>query len=110
MDLKLKDKRALVTGSTAGIGLAIAKTLSREGAGVIVNGRSQNSVEKALAEIQTTATGPLSGFAGDLTSAAAADELFRMFPDVEILVNNLGIYEPRSFEEIADEDWRRFLR
>ena len=109
MDLKIKNKLALVTGSTAGIGLAIAKVLSKEGARTIINGRSEASVESAISELEATATGPLSGFAGDLSTAEAANELCIKYPDIEILVNNLGIYEPASFEEIPDEDWRRFF-
>ncbi len=109
MDLQLKNKRALVTGSTAGIGFAIAKALSAEGANTIINGRSRESVEKALAELVPSATGEVLGFAGDISTAEAADELFKKYPDVEILINNLGIYEVAQFEEIADEDWRRFF-
>lgn len=109
MDLQLTNKIALVTGSTAGIGFAIAKVLSTEGAMTIINGRSQESVESAVAKLSASATGDLFGFAGDLSTAGAADELFSKYPDVEILINNLGIYEPVPFEEIADEDWRRFF-
>ena len=109
MDLKIENKLALVTGSTAGIGLAIAKVLSMEGARTIINGRSEASVESAISELEATATGPLLGFAGDLSTAEAANELCIKYPDIEILVNNLGIYEPASFEEIPDEDWRRFF-
>ena len=109
MDLKIKGKLTLVTGSTAGIGYSIANVLSVEGARTIINGRSEASVEKAISELKATATGPLLGFAGDLSTAEAAKELYRKHPDVEILVNNLGIYEPASFEEIPDEDWRRFF-
>lgn len=109
MDLKIKNKLALVTGSTAGIGLAIAKALSLEGARTIINGRSRASVESAISGLKATAKGPLFGFSGDLSTAEAANELMSQYPDVEILINNLGIYEPVSFEEIPDEDWRRFF-
>lgn len=109
MDLKIKDKLALVTGSTAGIGLSIAKALSMEGARTIINGRTEASVESAISELEQTATGPLFGFAGDLSTPEAADNLSSKYPDVEILVNNLGIYEPAAFEEIPDADWRRFF-
>ena len=109
MHLQIKDKIALITGSTAGIGLAIAKALSMEGAQTIINGRSEESVERAISELGATATGQLLGFAGDLSKAEAANKLYMMYPDVEILVNNLGIFEPLSFEEIPDEDWRRFF-
>jgi len=110
MDLKLNDKLALVSGSTKGIGLAIATGLAREGAKVIINGRSQKSVGEALAKIrQTVPNANLEGFAGDLSDAATADALIKRFPAVEILVNNLGIFEPKPFEEIPDDDWRRFF-
>jgi hypothetical protein len=110
MDLKLRDKLALVTGSTKGIGLAIATALAAEGARVIVNGRSEASVTTALAEIRERAADALlEGFQGDLADAAAAAKLVTRFPAVDILVNNLGIFEPKPFEEIPDEDWRRFF-
>lgn len=109
MDLKLKGKLALVTGSTAGIGYAIAEAMAREGAQVIVNGRSQASVDAALTKLKAATGGEVLGFAGDLSAAAAAEELARQHPNVEILVNNLGIYEPKPFVEISDADWQRFF-
>jgi len=109
MDLDLKGKRALVSGSTAGIGLAIATTLAAEGARVILNGRSQASVDKAVAEVKAETGGDVEGFAGDLSTAAAAEDVARRYPDVAILVNNLGIFEPKPFEEIPDADWQRFF-
>jgi NAD(P)-dependent dehydrogenase (short-subunit alcohol dehydrogenase family) len=109
MDLRLTSKLALVSGSTAGIGYAIAESLAREGAHVIVNGRSKDSVEAALARLQEGFNCKLFGFAGDLGTAEAAYDVARKHPDVEILINNLGIYEPRSFEDISDDDWRRFF-
>ncbi|HEY2660200.1 MAG TPA: SDR family oxidoreductase [Caulobacteraceae bacterium] len=109
MDLDLKDKLALVSGSTAGIGLAIAAALAKEGARVIVNGRTQAAVDQATAELRASTGGEVLGFAGDLTTAAAAEDLVRRFPDVEILVNNLGIFEPKAFEAISDADWVRFF-
>lgn len=109
MDLKLNGKLALVTGSTAGIGHAIATALAREGAKVIVNGRTQSAVDKAASEIKTATSGEVVGFAGDLSTADAADALFKQYPNVEILVNNLGIFEPKPFEEIPDADWLRFF-
>jgi NAD(P)-dependent dehydrogenase (short-subunit alcohol dehydrogenase family) len=106
MDLQLTDKLALVSGSTKGIGFAIAKLLAREGARVIVNGRLPESVQKALEEIRSEVPGArLEGFAGDLAQAAQAQELLARFPAVDILVNNLGIYQPKPFEEITDEEW-----
>ena len=110
MDLKLTGKLALVTGSTKGIGFAIATGLAREGAKVIVNGRSEKSVNAALAKIrQTVPKAKPEHFAGDLSDAAAADALVKRFPAVDILVNNLGIFEPKPFEQIPDDDWRRFF-
>jgi NAD(P)-dependent dehydrogenase (short-subunit alcohol dehydrogenase family) len=110
MDLKLRDKLALVTGSTKGIGLAIATALASEGARVIVNGRSEESVAAALAQVRKRAPeAELEGFAGDLATATAAAQLVERFPAVDILVNNLGIYEPKPFEAIPDEDWQRFF-
>jgi NAD(P)-dependent dehydrogenase (short-subunit alcohol dehydrogenase family) len=105
MDLQLNDKLAVVSGSTAGIGYAIAEALAKEGARVVVNGRTQAAVTGAVAKIGQGAL----GFAGDLSDATKAAELARKYPDVDILVNNLGIFEPKPFEEIADEDWRRFF-
>lgn len=109
MDLKIDGKLALVTGSTAGIGHAIASALTREGAKVIINGRTQSSVDKVVSEIKTSTSGEVVGFAGDLSTADAADALFKQYPNVEILVNNLGIFEPKPFEEIPDADWLRFF-
>jgi len=110
MDLKLNNTCALVSGSTKGIGLAIATVLAGEGARVIVTGRSEVSVAAAQTEIrQSFPEARLEGFAGDLTEAAAVTELVKQFPTVDILVNNLGIYEPKAFEEIPDEDWLRFF-
>ncbi|MDM0052033.1 SDR family NAD(P)-dependent oxidoreductase [Variovorax sp. J22R115] len=109
MDLNLKGKLALVSGSTAGIGHAIAAALAAEGARVIVNGRSQSSVDDAVARIRAGEGGEVLGFAGDLATPAAADALAARFPNIEILVNNLGIFEPKPFEDIPDEDWTRFF-
>jgi len=109
MDLKLKDKLALVSGSTAGIGYAIAAALAGEGARVVINGRSQASVDEVAAKIKAATGGQIHGFAGDLSTAAAADEVVRRYPGIEILVNNLGIFEPKPFEDIPDADWRRFF-
>lgn len=109
MDLQLKGKLALVSGSTAGIGRAIATALAAEGARVIVNGRAQASVDAAVAEIALHTGGDVLGFAGDLSTEAAAIELTRRYPGIEILVNNLGIFEPKAFEDIPDADWTRFF-
>jgi NAD(P)-dependent dehydrogenase (short-subunit alcohol dehydrogenase family) len=105
MDLQLKGKTALVTGSTAGIGLAIAQSLAHEGAKVIVNGRTQERVDKALAKLPSGAV----GLAADLGTADGVAAAIGRFPTIDILVNNLGIFEPKAFEEITDADWFRFF-
>jgi NAD(P)-dependent dehydrogenase (short-subunit alcohol dehydrogenase family) len=109
MDLQLKGKIALVSGSTAGIGHAIATSLAREGARVIVNGRTPKAVDAAVAAMKSAAGGDVMGFAGDLSSASVAEKLFQQHPQVDILVNNLGIFEVKPFEEISDDDWKRFF-
>src|SRR5436190_868591 len=110
MNLKLTDKTALVSGSTKGIGFAIATGLAREGARVIVNGRSEKAVAEAKRQIvQIQPDAKIEIFAGDLSTAAATETLLQRFPFVDILVNNLGIFEPKPFEDISDEDWRRFF-
>lgn len=109
MDLQLKNRLALVSGSTAGIGHAIAQSLAAEGARVIVNGRRQAAVDEAVAGIEAaTGNRPL-GFAGDLSQPDVAEALVRQHPGIEILVNNLGIFEPKAFEDIPDADWLRFF-
>ena len=109
MDMQLKNKLALVTGSTAGIGYAIATSLANEGAKVIINGRSQAAVDAAIASIKTKTGNEVAGFAGDLSKAEVAEALAKKFPSIEILINNLGIFEPKAFEDIPDEDWMRFF-
>ena len=110
MDLQLVDKLALVSGSTKGIGLAIATGLAREGARTIVNGRTEKSVAEALARIQQAVPkARLESFVGDLSKEGPTADLVKKFPAVDILVNNLGIFEPKPFEQIPDDDWRRFF-
>jgi NAD(P)-dependent dehydrogenase (short-subunit alcohol dehydrogenase family) len=109
MDLQLVGKKALVSGSTAGIGLAIASQLAQEGAQVIINGRSESSVAQVVAAVAKQTGGHVQGFAGDLSQAAVAQALADKHPEVDILVNNLGIFEPKAFEEIRDADWIRFF-
>ncbi|MFT4173117.1 MAG: SDR family oxidoreductase [Rhodocyclaceae bacterium] len=109
MDLQLTGKTALVSGSTAGIGFAIAHTLAQEGARVIVNGRKQDAVDAAVARIKAETGHDARGFAGDLSQAGGAARLAAQYPDVDILVNNLGIFEARPFEDIPDEEWQRFF-
>lgn len=110
MDFHLKDKLALVSGSTKGIGLAIATGLAREGARVIVNGRSAQSVDGALAALRAQVLGAqVEGFVGDLSNAQQIEALVRQHPSVDILVNNLGIFDPKPFDDIPDEDWQHFF-
>ena len=110
MDLELETKTALVTGSSAGIGFAIARSLAAEGALVIVNGRTEARVSEAIASIrQSHPSANLEPFVADLANAEAAIDVTRRFPSVEILVNNLGVYEPKPFEQISDDDWRAII-
>src|SRR5258706_6969631 len=110
MNLQLDNKIALVSGSTAGIGFAIAKTLAAEGARVIVNGRTEPRVAEAIASIRADVpSAQLEGLALDLSKAEAATEATKRLPNVDILVNNLGIYEPRPFEQITDAEWSAII-
>ena len=110
MNLQLQGRRALVTGSTAGIGFAIARELAAEGASVIINGRSFERVEAAreriLAEFPQA---NVQGITADLATAEGAKTLLQSLPEVDILVNNLGIFDPRPFEQIDDDEWLRFF-
>src|SRR5277367_577432 len=110
MDLQLKGKKALVTGSTAGIGFATARGLAAEGASVIVNGRTEKRVDSAVSEIRKAHPGAdVSGVAADVSNAAGCAKLIQAVPAVDVLINNMGIFEPKPFEEIPDEDWFRFF-
>jgi hypothetical protein len=110
MDLQLVGKQAVVTGSTAGIGFAIAEALAKEGAFVVVNGRTEQRVNEAVEKIRASgARGKVEGVAADVGTAEGTDKLTRRFPDTEILVNNAGIFEVKPFEQIDDDDWKRFF-
>lgn len=110
MNLQLEGKLALVTGSTAGIGFAIAKVLASEGARVIVNGRTEARVNEAITQLKNlSARAALVPLALDLSQAGAAEETARRFGEVDILVNNLGRYEPKPFEEVTDADWSAMI-
>ena len=110
MNLHLQNKLALLTGSTKGIGHAIAVALAAEGARVIVNGRTEASVTDAIARLRTEVPdAQVEGFAGDLSNPIQVDVLLGRFPTVDILVNNLGIFDPKPFEDIDDTEWLRFF-
>lgn len=109
MNLRLQGKRALVTGSTAGIGFAIASALAAEGASVIVNGRTQERVDRAIVSLREINQGAgVTGFAGDLGTSEGVNGLTAHVDTVDILINNLGIFEPKPFTEITDEEWLKF--
>ena len=109
MDLQLKDKTALVTGSSAGIGFAIAKALLQEGATVYINGRSRSSVDKAIKKLQVNVPGAnVKGIPADFSKADDVYNLIKELPHVDILINNIGIFEPKPFTEISDKEWFLF--
>tara|TARA_R110002111_G_scaffold27913_3_gene59807 strand:+ start:13938 stop:14726 length:789 start_codon:yes stop_codon:yes gene_type:complete len=110
MDLQLNDKTAFVSGSSQGIGFAIANTLATEGAHVIINGRDDTKLR--IAKDKILAQHPhakVSTFCADLCQAEATEELVAQYPSIDILVNSLGIFEPKDFLDIPDEDWQRFF-
>jgi NAD(P)-dependent dehydrogenase (short-subunit alcohol dehydrogenase family) len=110
MDLDLNGRTAFVSGSTAGIGLAIATGLAGAGAAVIVNGRTQARVDQAIAAVRAEVPGAnVQGLAADLGTAAGAGAVAAAHPEVDVLVNNLGIFEPKPFADIDDADWMRFF-
>lgn len=110
MDLQLTSKTALITGSTGGIGLAIARRLAAEGAAVILTGRTQARLDEARQAILAQTPGAsVRGVAVDFGEAAQVDNLLRQVPTVDILINNVGIFEPKPFADITDADWLRFF-
>lgn len=110
MDLQLQGKRTLVTGSTAGIGFAAARLFAAEGAEVIVNGRTAARVENAVRAIrEVVPSASVRGIAADLGSAAGCQAMIEQAPELDVLVNNLGIFEPKPFDQIPDDDWLRFF-
>src|SRR6202023_1404227 len=110
MDLELSGKSALVTGSTAGIGFAIARGLAREGARVIITRRTERRVNAAIDAIKKKhGSAEIEGFVGDLSLAEVAARLTSVYSELDILINNLGIFEPKPFVEITDKEWMRFF-
>ncbi len=107
MDLELKGKKAFVSGSTAGIGLAIASRLAEEGAEVWVNGRTQERVDEAIGQLGKEVQ--VRGIAADLGTAEGCAEVVRQLPQLDILVNNVGIFEPKPFAQISDDEWQKFF-
>jgi NAD(P)-dependent dehydrogenase (short-subunit alcohol dehydrogenase family) len=110
MNIDLSRKTAIVTGSTAGIGFAIARALAECGATIVLNGRTKAAVEKAVARVKSAvSSADVRGVAADLGSAAGCDALVRAEPDCDILVNNVGIFGPQDFFDIPDSEWTRFF-
>jgi NAD(P)-dependent dehydrogenase (short-subunit alcohol dehydrogenase family) len=110
MDLQLKGKTAFISGSTQGIGFAIAKQLLQEGAAVTINGRSQQKVDQAVAQLKQQVPGSaVTGIAADFSKAAEVSRLIAQLGETDILVNNAGIFEPKAFADITDEEWLRFF-
>ena len=109
MDLQLKGKRAFISGSTKGIGRAIAQTLVEEGAEVIINGRTQKAIDETISDIKMEfPDAKIIGFPCDFTQPKTIDDLISTIGVVDILINNVGIFEPKEFLEITDEDWQKF--
>ena len=110
MNLQLDGKKTLVTGSTAGIGFAIARALAREGASVVITGRTQQRVDNATEDIRKEIRdAKISGIAVDLATPDGISKCIQAAPAVDILVNNLGVYEPKPFEQITDAGWRAII-
>ena len=110
MQINLTGKSAVVTGSTLGIGFAIAKGLADAGARVVINGRSEASVKKAKERLAAEAPkAEVEAVAADLATASGVEQFLKRVPEADILVNNLGIFEPKPFEDIPDADWLRFF-
>jgi hypothetical protein len=108
MDLQIKGKRAVVTGSTAGIGFAIANRLAEEGAAVVVNGRTEARVEAAILKIRREhPAAEVSGVAADVSNASGCGKIIARVPSAEIVINNMGIYDPKPFDKTSDEEWMR---
>lgn len=110
MDLKLEDKKAFISGSTAGIGFAVAKRFLLEGGTVIINGRSQEGIDSAIEKLKSeTGSNKVTGIQADFSMVKDVNQLLKVLPEVDILINNVGIFEPKAFTDIPDEDWVRFF-
>jgi NAD(P)-dependent dehydrogenase (short-subunit alcohol dehydrogenase family) len=109
MNIDLSGKTALVTGSTSGIGHAIAKGLAAAGARVVVNGRNPAKVDAAVSAIASKVDLDVQGVVADVSTAAGCEKLVAYLPETDILINNAGIFEPKGFLDIPDEDWSRFF-
>jgi NAD(P)-dependent dehydrogenase (short-subunit alcohol dehydrogenase family) len=110
MDLRLNGMKALVTGSTAGIGFATARALAAEGAAVVVNGRTRQRVDTAISEIRKLhPAADVTGIAADVSNVGGCAKLIQALPSADILVNNMGVFEPKPFEKLDDEDWLRMF-
>jgi NAD(P)-dependent dehydrogenase (short-subunit alcohol dehydrogenase family) len=106
MDLLLKDKTAFISGSTAGIGFAIARRLLKEGAVVIINGRKKESVDTAVEQLRSSIpNASVSGISADFSKLEEINRLLDLLPEVDILINNLGVFEPKAFAAISDPEW-----
>ena len=109
MELKLNNKKALVTGSTAGIGLEIARKLATEGASVILSGRDQAKLDQAVDSVVSSGASDVDSIRADITTPQGTAELIEKLPEVDILINNLGINENKAFADITDADWQRYF-
>ena len=109
MDLKLKNKKALVTGASQGIGKAIAQSLLQEGTTVFINGRSLEKLEATATELSKATGGKVFPVAADFSKKEEVDALLEKVGEVDILINNVGFFEPKKFEEISDEDWLKIF-
>ncbi|PPC75890.1 oxidoreductase [Pokkaliibacter plantistimulans] len=110
MKIELYDKIALVTGSTAGIGYAIARGLAATGAEVVINGRTQARVDDAVARLKEDGYGRVTGVVADVSNADGCRELIHQVPHADILINNMGIFSPQGFFDISDEEWEQFFQ